>query len=84
MATTALALLRAHPATAVATDTVARTLARLRQDLGPPAAEHGTDEHEDQAVTPPTPIRRPRTARRSLGPGFQGVRIPPGRTASGR
>ncbi|MFL4910680.1 hypothetical protein ACJ6WF_48225 [Streptomyces sp. MMS24-I2-30] len=84
METTALALLRAHPATAAAMDTVARTLALLRQDLGLPAADHGTDEHQDQAVTPTTPIRRSRTARRGLGPGFQGVRIPPGRTATGR
>ncbi|MFD4976266.1 hypothetical protein [Streptomyces sp. NPDC058424] len=82
METTALALRGAHPAVAAATDAVVQALARLRRDLGLPAAV-GEDDDQDQAVTPPTPIRRPRTTRRGLGSGYKGVRIPPGRTASG-
>ncbi|MER7223330.1 hypothetical protein [Streptomyces rubradiris] len=76
METTALALRGVHPAAAVATDAVFQALARLRRDLGLPAGD--TRDDQDQAVTPPSPIRR-RTARRGLGPGYQGVRIPQGR-----
>ncbi|MFH8343110.1 hypothetical protein [Streptomyces sp. AM6-12] len=77
METTALALHSAHPATAVAMDTIAQVLVRLRRDLGLTTG----DEDHDQAVVPPTPIPRPK--RRGLGPGYRGLQIPPGRTASG-
>ncbi|MET7728753.1 hypothetical protein [Streptomyces mirabilis] len=77
METTALALLVTHPDAAAAIGTVAQALARLRQDLGLPARDDEpavpADDDQDQAVTPPTPIRRPR-ARRGLGPGYQGYR----------
>jgi hypothetical protein len=59
-----------------------RTLAQLRERLGLPPGEHTAaadpaDEDQEQPVAP-TPIRR------GLDPGYQGLRIPSGRTASGR
>ncbi|WP_018569656.1 hypothetical protein [Streptomyces sp. PsTaAH-124] len=88
METTALALAAAHPDAATAMRAIGQQLAQLRERLGLPPGEHppagpDEDEHQEQPVEPPTPIRRPRQ-RRGLGPGYQGLRIPPGRTASGR
>ncbi|MYT20268.1 hypothetical protein GTW69_08190 [Streptomyces sp. SID7760] len=87
METTALALAAAHPDAAAAMLIIGQQLAQLRERLGLPPGEHTAgpdeDEHQEQAVAPPTPIRRPRQ-RRGLGPGYQGLRIPPGRTATGR
>ncbi|MER7069276.1 hypothetical protein ABT357_27025 [Streptomyces albidoflavus] len=80
METTALALHGAHPAAAAAMDTVAQVLARLRRDLDLTAADE--DDAQDQIVTPPTPIRR--RTRRGLGPGYRGLRVPPGPAASGQ
>ncbi|WP_274919416.1 hypothetical protein [Streptomyces sp. WZ-12] len=80
METTALALHTAHPAAAAALGTVVQALARLRRDLGLPVDEG--DRDQEQVVTPPTPLRRP--TRRGLGPGYQGLRIPPRRTAAGQ
>lgn len=84
METTALALAVAHPDAAAAMLAIGQQLAQLRERLGLPPGEHtgvGPTADEDQAVAPPTPIR---SRRRGLGPGYQGVRIPPGRTASGQ
>lgn len=87
METTALALALAHPDATAAVFILGQTLAQLRERLGLPRGEHtaAADPADGDQEPPvaPTPIRRPR-ARRGLGPGFQGVRIPPGRTASGR
>lgn len=88
METTALALAAAHPDAIAAMLAVGQQLAQLRERLGLPTGEHavagsGEDEHQDQAAAAPSPVRRPR-ARRGLGPGYQGLRIPPGRTATGR
>jgi hypothetical protein len=87
METTALALAAAHPDAAAAMLTIGQQLAQLRERLGLPPGEHAAagpdDEHQEQPVVPPTPLRR-RHERRGLGPGYQGVRIPPGRTATGR
>jgi hypothetical protein len=88
METTALALAAAHPDAAAAMLAIGLQLAQLRERLGLSPSEYtaaGPDdeEHQEQPVVPPTPIRRPRQ-RRGLGPGYQGLRIPPGRTASGR
>lgn len=83
METTALALAVAHPEAAAAMFAIGQQLAQLRERLGLPPGEHpgaGPTADEDQAVDPPTPIR---SRRRGLGPGYRGVRIPPGRTASG-
>ncbi|WP_371558764.1 hypothetical protein OG416_39140 (plasmid) [Streptomyces longwoodensis] len=87
METTALALAAAHPDAAAAMLAIGQQLAQLRERLDLPPGEHAAagpddDEHQEQPVEPPTPIRRPR--RRGLGPGYQGLRIPPGRTATGR
>ncbi|MEU6285001.1 hypothetical protein [Streptomyces sp. NPDC047028] len=86
METTALALATVHPDAAAATLAVRQQLARLRARLGLPPGDPTADldeAHQEQAVVPPTPIR-PRQ-RRGLGPGYQGLRIPPpGRSASGR
>ncbi|MFE4829835.1 hypothetical protein [Streptomyces sp. NPDC056672] len=87
METTALTLAAVHPDAAAAMLAIGQTLAQLRERLGLPPGEHAPacpdDEHQEQPVAPPTPLRR-RRERRGLGPGYQGVRIPPGRTASGR
>lgn len=82
METTALALAVAHPDAAAAMLAIGQKLAQLRERLGLPPGEHAAagPADEDQAVVPPTPIR---SRRRGLGPGYRGVRIPPGRTASG-
>ncbi|KPI20982.1 hypothetical protein OK006_9393 [Actinobacteria bacterium OK006] len=76
METTALALLVTHPDAAAAIGTVAQALARLRQDLDLPARDDEpavpADDDQDQAVTPPTPIRRPRARRRPRIPGLPG------------
>jgi hypothetical protein len=85
METTAAALQNVHPDAASSMFVIAHNLGHLRQALGLPPRDDAPaeeDQDQDQAVTPPTPIRRPR--RRGLGPGYQGVRIPPGRTASMR
>ncbi|MFC7933103.1 hypothetical protein [Streptomyces cinereoruber] len=86
METTALALAAAHPDAAAAMLAIGQQLAQLRERLGLPPGEHPAgpdeDEHQEQPVAP-TPLRRPRP-RRGLGPGYQGLRIPPGRTAAGR
>lgn len=83
MEITALALMYAHPDATDVMFAIRYNLGRVRAALGlPPRDEElaGTgDEH--QAVVEPTPIR---SRRRVLGPGYQGVRIPPGRTATGR
>ncbi|ELP69951.1 hypothetical protein PV735_46850 [Streptomyces turgidiscabies] len=86
METTALALALAHPDATAAAFILGQTLAQLRERLGLPPGEHTTavdlaDEDQEQPVKP-TPINRPRN-RRGLGPGYQGLRISPGRTASG-
>lgn len=87
METTALALAAAHPDAAAVMRTIGHQLAQLRERLGLPCGEHAVgpdgDEHQEQPAGPPTPLRRPR-ARRGLGPGYQGVRIPESRTATGR
>jgi hypothetical protein len=88
METTALALASAHPDAAAAMLAIGQQLAQLRERLGLPPGEDAAagpddEEHQEQPVVPPTPIRRPRQ-RRGLGPGYQGLRIPPGRSASGR
>ncbi|MFE3866113.1 hypothetical protein ACFXPT_37725 [Streptomyces goshikiensis] len=85
--TTALALADAHPDAAAAMLAIRHQLAQLRAHLDlppgePPAAAGPEEEHQEQVVEP-TPLRRARP-RRGLGPGYQGVRIPPSRTASGR
>ncbi|MFF0487274.1 hypothetical protein [Streptomyces sp. NPDC004435] len=87
METTAFALAAAHPDAAAAMLAVRQQLAQLRERLGLPPGEDApagpdVEEHQEQPVVPPTPIR-PRQ-RRGLGPGYQGLRIPPGRTATGR
>lgn len=82
METTALALAAAHSDATAAMLSIGRQLAQLRERLGLPAV-NSDDEHQEQPVVPPTPIRR-RHKRRGLGPGYQGLQIPPGRTASGR
>ncbi|MFI7278582.1 hypothetical protein [Streptomyces sp. NPDC049879] len=71
METAANALRTAHPAAAPAVTAVIRALARLRQDLGLPAADGISSP--GRTTAPPFPGRRPGT-RRGLGPGFQGVR----------
>lgn len=84
METTALALASAHPLAAAAMLAVGQQLDQLRGAIGLPPAEHAgpEDEHQDQLAAAPTPVRRPR-ARRGLGPGYQGLRIPANRTATG-
>ncbi|MFI9214287.1 hypothetical protein ACIGW7_39930 [Streptomyces sp. NPDC053253] len=84
METTALALATVHPDAATAMLAIGQRLAQLRERLGLPPGEHpaaGPDGEERQVhpVVPPTPARRPRQ-RRGLGPGYQGLWIPPGRT----
>ncbi|MFJ2561359.1 MULTISPECIES: hypothetical protein [unclassified Streptomyces] len=84
--TTALALAVAHSDAAAAMLVIRQQLGQLRERLGLHPGESVTspdDEHQEQAVVPPTPIRHTRQ-RRGLGPGYQGLRIPPGRTATGR
>ncbi|MFE2749592.1 hypothetical protein ACFXKX_35630 [Streptomyces scopuliridis] len=86
METTALAL-AAHPDATAAMLAIGQRLAQLRERLGLPpgeytAADLDENEHQEQPVAP-TPLRR-RRERRGLGPGYQGLRIPQGRTASGR
>lgn len=87
METTALALAVAHPDAAAAILAIGQQLAQFGERLGLPPGEHAAagpddEEHQEQPVVPPTPIQRPRQ-RRGLGPGYQGLRIPPDRTASG-
>ncbi|MFF4647497.1 hypothetical protein [Streptomyces sp. NPDC001389] len=87
METTALALAAAQPDVAAAMLAIRQQLAAVRERLGlppgepPAAAGPDEDEHQEPAVAP-TPLRR-RPARRGLGPGYQGVRIPQSRTATG-
>lgn len=88
METAALALAAAHPDATAAMFAISQQPTRFRERLGLPPGEHAAadpdeDEHQEQLVAPPTPLRL-RRERRGLGPGYQGVRIPPGRTASGR
>ncbi|MFL0028515.1 hypothetical protein ACJBCE_36945 [Streptomyces sp. NBUL23] len=85
METTALALAAAHPDAAAAMLAIGQQLAQLRARLGFPPGEHAAaavEEHQEEPVVPPTPIR-PRQ-RRGLGPGYQGLQIPPGRTPAER
>jgi hypothetical protein len=86
METTALALAVVHPDAAATMLAIGQQLAQLRERLGlppgEPTASPDEDEHQEQPVAP-TPLRR-RRDRRGLGPGYQGIRIPQGRTASGR
>ncbi|MBK3583199.1 hypothetical protein JHN49_05505 [Streptomyces sp. MBT57] len=88
METTALALAVAHPDAAAAMLAIGQQLAQLRARLALSASDHSGagcdgDAREGRPAEPPTPARRPRQ-RRGLGPGYQGLRIPSGRTASGR
>lgn len=88
METTALALAVAHPDAAATMLTIGQQLAQLRARLALPPSEHSAAgcegaDHEEQPDVPPMPRRRPRQ-RRGLGPGYQGLRIPSGRTTSGR
>ncbi|MET4670633.1 hypothetical protein [Streptomyces sp. PvR018] len=88
METTVLALAVAHPDAATAMLAIGQQLAQLRARLALPPSEHSAAgcegaDHEEQPDVPPMPRRRPRQ-RRGLGPGYQGLRIPSGRTASGR
>ncbi|MGG2463777.1 hypothetical protein ACO0M4_28945 [Streptomyces sp. RGM 3693] len=84
MEITALALGGAHPAAAAAALPLLQDLARLRQSLALPPSDWPEPalEDEGEAVAPPVPISRGR-ARRGLGPGYKGLRIPPDRAAPG-
>jgi hypothetical protein len=86
METTAAALQAVHPDAANCMFVIAHNLGQLRQALGLPPRDDVPAEvaevDQDQAVIPPTPISRPR--RRGLGQGYQGIRIPHDRIASGR
>ena len=81
MEITALALMYAHPDATDVMVAIRCNLARARAalDLPPRDGEPAATGDEHQAVSQPTPIR---SRRRALGPGYQGVRIPPGRIAT--
>ena len=83
MEITALALMHAHPGAPDVMVAVRGSLARARAVLGLPLRdeEPAVAGGERQAVVEPTP---PRPRRRGLGPGYQGLRIPSGRTATER
>lgn len=82
METTAAALQAVRPEAASCMFVITHNLGRLRQALGlPPRDDVSAEEDQEQAVTPVTPISRPR--RRGLGPGYRGVRIPQDRMGAG-
>ncbi|MFM9449164.1 hypothetical protein [Streptomyces acidiscabies] len=77
--TVSAALSAISPGAAARMTAVTDALSRLRQEI---LGDVLLGQDQEQAVTPPTPITRPR--RRGLGPGYQGVRIPADRPAAGR